>query len=303
MYTTSQPIRLSVVIAAWNGSAALHRCIRSLQNDRDLRPTELIAVTNFELEEGRAPEDDRFCFRHIAMPSGTPVPFLRSTGVLASQGEIVALTEDNCEFAPNWHSELMKAHASPSRAVIGGSVDQAGTGSALDWAVYFYDYSRFAPDGSMRPVETLSGVNVSYKREVIRQIEPVLTNGLIEPFTHAEIINRGFGLYFAPAVLVFHNKRHQGSETVAKCYHLARGYAAERALKLPNFRKVAFVARSPLLPFLLLARAARSACGRFSRFVQFVRSLPWLICLTASWSAGELFGYIGGPGQSASKWS
>ena len=36
--------------------------------------------------------------------------------------------------------------------------------------------------------------------------------------------------------------------------------------------------------------------------LQLIRSLPYLLLLTASWSAGEFSGYLAGAGESASEW-
>src|SRR5712692_6335762 len=96
-------LKLSIVIAAWNGNAALERCLMSLRRDGEAADTEVIVVTNFAAEM----LESRFRYvQHVSMPPGSTVPVLRTAGICCSGGEIVALAEDHCTFGENWCSEL-----------------------------------------------------------------------------------------------------------------------------------------------------------------------------------------------------
>jgi hypothetical protein len=160
---------LSIVIAAWNGPSSLEKCLASLRPDGSV---EILAVTNFE---GEFPN-----VRHIPMPAGTTVPQLRAEGIRRSTGEIVALAEDHCTFAPDWCAELRKAHELPY-AVIGGAVENPAS-CAIDWAVYFYDYGKYMLPLEAGPATALSGNNVSYKRAALEEVESAWTEGVFEPF-------------------------------------------------------------------------------------------------------------------------
>jgi glycosyltransferase involved in cell wall biosynthesis len=295
-------VRLSVVIAAWNGKDAVERCLRSLECDTQAADTEVIVVTNFESGTREMVREQFPCVRHVSLPLAATVPQLRSRGIEHSQGEIVALAEDHCTFQAEWCSAVKKAHDLPYGA-IGGGVENASGGRALDWAVYFYDYGKFMLPLTAGVAPSLSGNNVSYKRTVLEEVKETFRDGFFEPFTHGEIVRRGHALYLTPAVVVYNRRNHQTREAVAQAYHLARGYAGKRMANAGLVRRAAFVAGSLILPFLLPARIVIRTVRKRRLIGKLVGSLPFLLLLTSSWSFGEFCGYLAGEGHSSEKWN
>lgn len=294
-------MKLSIVIAAWNGVESLNSCLTSLQDDGRAPDTEVIAATNFD-GGVRAMLKAGFPYvRHVGMPAGTTVPQLRTAGIRCAHGEIIALAEDHCTFGEHWCAEVQKAHELPY-AVIGGPVEHAGGKSALDWAVYFYDYGTFMLPSRAGIVTSLSGANVSYKRAVLEEVEPSFREGFFEAFTHAEIEKRGYPLYFVPSAVVCHQKSYRLGTAIAQCYHLSRGYAAKRVSNAPVVRRGVLVAASLLLPVLLIQRIVIRTLRKRSHVREMVRSLPYLSVLLSSWSWGEFCGYLAGAGRSAGEW-
>ncbi len=291
-------MRLSIVIAAWNGSASLERCLRSLNDEARAADTEVIVAANFEPEGIGA----QFPFvRWIKMPPGTTVPELRTAGIVCSSGEIVALAEDHCTFGEHWCAELKKAHES-SHAVIGGMVENASTQRALDWAVYFFDYGKFMPPMRAGVAPSLSGANVSYKRFVLKEVESSFRGGFHEAVTHAEIVKRGHALHLAPAVIVYHHKNYKIRPAMALAYHLARSFAGKRVGGASALRRALFAFGSPALTVLLPARVVTGIIRKRRHLAALARSLPYLLLLTTCWSWGEFRGYLGGEGRSGDQW-
>ena len=291
-------MRLSIVIAAWNGDASLERCLRSLGDQARAADTEVIVAANFEPER-LGGEFPFVCW--IKMPDGTTVPELRTAGIIRSTGEIVALTEDHCTFGERWCEELKKAHESP-HAAIGGVVENASTQRALDWAVYFFDYGKFMPPMRAGVARALSGVNVSYKRSALMEVESSFRDGFHEAVTHAEIVKRGRALYLAPAVVVYHYKNYKIKPATTLAYHLARSYAGKRVSGASALRRALFVLGSPALTVLLPARVIAETLRRKRHIGALVRAFPPLLWLTSSWAWGEFRGYLGGEGRSAAQW-
>ena len=288
-------MRLSIVIAAWNGPASLERCLRSLAAQAD--GNEILVIANFD-----APLSSQFpSVRYIPMPPGTTVPVLRAEGIRQSGGEIVALAEDHCTFNANWCAELLKAHELPY-SVIGGAVENGDSRSALSWAVYFYDYSRFMLPLNAAPVPALSGNNVSYKRAALREVEATFREGFFEPFTHGELVRIGHPLYLAPRVVVYHQKHYRTREAARQAYHLARHFAATRVRQASPAKRAAFVLGSLALPLVLPARIVVRTVRRRRLAGELLRSMPYLTLLTTSWSWGEFCGYLAGTGSSAREW-
>ena len=299
MSSASPGVRLSVVIAAWNGARALERCLRSLKADGQEPGTEVIVVTNFDATEMLKTQFPDV--KHTSMPADTTVPVLRTTGICQSVGEIVALTEDHCTFGNGWCSEIKKAHQSPY-SVIGGAVENASDQSTLDWAVYFCDYGRFMQPIAAAVGESLPGINVSFKRSVLQEVEMSLREGFFEAFIKAELAKRGYTLHLAPSIVVYHCKHYKVEQAVSQFYHLARGFAAQRTFKAAPPKRGAFLIGCFALPALLLGRIVVRTVRKRRRMKELVRSLPYQLLLTTGWSWGEFCGYLAGEGGSTGKW-
>src|SRR5579864_1631042 len=91
-------LRLSIVIASWNGLPSLERCLRSLKGDGQAPGTEVIVVTNFDGTVSEILKSHFSGVQLLSLPANTTVPMLRKAGVLKSRGEIVVLAEDHCTF-------------------------------------------------------------------------------------------------------------------------------------------------------------------------------------------------------------
>jgi hypothetical protein len=58
---------------------------------------------------------------------------------------------------------------------------------------------------------------------------------------------------------------------------------------------------SPLTPFLLALRSARAVAAKRAHRREYVLALPLLLICYAAWTAGEVAGYLGGPGEACSQ--
>ena len=85
-------------------------------------------------------------------------------------------------------------------------------------------------------------------------------------------------------------------------YHHARAYAGLRVVAEPLWRRLTMSALTPLLPVVKVWRVARETLSRRRHVSKMLRALPMIGMLAISWSAGELMGYLKGPGGSAARW-
>lgn len=292
--------RLSVVVASWTGTEALLRCLQSLLSQTGAPADEIIVARNFELGDDLLRREFRSVV-DLALPPETPVPLLRSAGLAVATGEVVAFIEDHCECGPGWRDAMVRAHTLPFDAV-GGPVDLANGGRPLDWAVYFYDYSRFTPPITSGPAGSLSGANASYKHSLLRTLATALQAGVLEVILEREIHQRGLAMYLSSEAVVVHRKRNSAGHSFRLTFALARGYAAQRVAGLGAFRRGAFASVMPFLPLLLAGRILRSAFRTRRHMVRLAMAFPWLALLLGAWSLGEIAGYIGGAGDSQRRW-
>lgn len=298
--TGTREVELSIVIAAWNNPSHLRACLTSLAGQVSTETTEVIVMSNY----GSASEkmDQEFSFaQFVRLSEESTVPKLRSGGVLHSKGKVIALLEDHCTFGENWCAEIMKAHELPY-GIIGGAVENGTHQTPLDWAVYFYDYGKYMLPTKAGAAETLSGMNVSYKRVVLEEVEDTYKDGFFETFVNEELKRRGHELYLEPSAIVYHNKNYFLHDALTQSYHHARAYAAKRISGALPSKRAVFVIISLTLPFLLPSRIAVGIIRKSRHFKELIKSLPFLLLLLTGWSYGEFCGYLFGEGKSGREW-
>src|SRR5579859_4800859 len=195
-------LKLSVVVAASNDLSALEKTLSSLRGQAETIDTEVIAVCNFDVKEKDEFEKQYPFVKCVSLPEGTTVPELRTAGIYLSRGEIVALVEDYCVLDERWCAAIQKAHNS-THEVVGGAVENCCPDTSTNWAVFFYDYGKYMLPGKAGPVTTLSGMNVSYARPVLEELERLFRGGFYEAFAHGELKRRGYHLYLDPSAVVY----------------------------------------------------------------------------------------------------
>lgn len=299
--TNADHVRLSVVIAAWNGNAMLRQCLSSLNEKGEAGDTEIIVMSNFR-DGTRAMIEQEFpTFKHRSFDAETTVPALRAEGIRRASGEIVALLEDNCTVDENWCSEIRRAHKTP-HSIVGGSVENVDHDRALDWACYFYDYGKYMNPNPAGVTSTLPGNNVSYKREVLMGVWSKFQDGFFETFIHEELKKQGYALYLLPSAVVYHQKSYEAKRALAECYHHGRAFAGMRISQAPLVKRLVHICGSLLLPIWLPARIASRIFKKGRHLKELIRSFPHLVLLMSSWSLGEFCGYLCGEGASATRW-
>ncbi|MGI8470334.1 MAG: glycosyltransferase family 2 protein [Pyrinomonadaceae bacterium] len=299
-FSENGQVKLSIVIAAWNGVEMLRECLISLENQIESANAEIIVVSNFA--NGIEKNASEFPFaRHIILPADATLPELRARGIFESNGAIIALGEDICAFDSDWCREILKAHES-KYSIVGGAVENAGKQNSLDWAVYFYDYGKYMPPNQARIIDALSEMNISYKREILERLRENYADGFFETFINEELKRRGYELYLQPSAIVFHRKNYELRKVVSQFYHQARSFAARRVFNFPFSKRLFFIAASLLLPVLLPVRVISRTIGKGRRFGKLIISLPYLVILTSVWAFGEFCGYLNDEGTSGRDW-
>ena len=291
-----------VVIAAWNGVGYLRSCLAALGATHPVVGLEIIVARNFDDGAASLLAAEYPDVLDIPMPSATNVPRLRLAGIDRASGTVVALTEDHAIPTPGWAAALREAHAAGRGRIIGGPVDQAPDQTAVSWGVYLYDYGRYRPPCPSGPVGHLSGINVSYQRELLEACRGELTDGLHEARLHGALRSRGEPLIMEPAAVVMQGKRHTLGPSVRSAFHLGRGYAAGRATGKPFRWRAGFAAGSAALPILLTGRTLAAVLPKGRGLGRVLVAIPAFVMLTLAWSAGECAGYVAGAGDSEDRW-
>jgi len=293
---------LSVVVAAAHSRAGLEACLASLNDQVIDGETEVIAVCN--CCEGAGPSiEEAFPFvRLIDAPPGTTVPELRTLGIRAATGTIVALLEDNSIVAPTWSRAIRRAHDA-AHTIVGGAVERVGAHRAVDWAVYFYEYGKYMLPCAEGVSATLSGNNVSYKRTLLQEIQHEFRDGFFEAFLHERLRGQGRTLYFAPDAVVYHTMNYRPTDVLVQTFHHGRHYAGRRVAVASRITRLGFAAGSMFLPLILPMRIAQLCLRRRRHLRELTIAMPYLILFMTSWACGELMGYLYGEGESVQQWA
>lgn len=295
-------IELSVVLAASHSRAGLEACLTSLKNQITNGEIEIIAVCNY-CEDGGFSIEEKFPFiRLIDAPAGTSVPELRTLGIQAATGKIVALLEDNSIVTPTWCRAIRKAHHA-SHAIVGGAVERVGTHRAVDWAVYFYEYGKYMLPCLEGESATLSGNNVSYSRALLEEAQNEFRNGFFEAFLHKQLQGKGHNLHMAPDAVVYHTMNYRVGKVLVQTFHHGRHYAGRRVASASHVTRLVFAAGSTILPLILPLRIVQLVLNRQRHFRELIVAMPYLVLFMTSWACGEFIGYLWGEGDSVRQWA
>ena len=280
-------MKMSVVVAIVDGGEALARCLAALRA-QDLSGEIEVIVPDDASGEGVAP--------HSLLALHERIDRRRAAGLAAAQGEIVALIEDRVIPRRDWARRLLEAHAAkPEAAVIGGAVE-APTGSLLERAVYYCDYGRYQPPFPAGPAEWLSDVNVSYKRVALEATRELWRERYHESTVHWKLREQGALLWETPSAVVDAARGTNAPLTLGALLRervaFARVFGWTRAREASLARRLAWLALTPALPFVLTARRIAERAQRGSVFgAGFASALPAVLLLSCAWSLGEALAY------------
>jgi glycosyltransferase involved in cell wall biosynthesis len=296
-------LALSIVVVSFNSPASLARCLASLVEQAAAHDAEIVVVRAIRTDDS-AYDAVRRRFsscRWLVSPVGETVPRMRSQGMSASRGDVVALIEDDSVVDEQWCAALLQAHREPW-AAVGGAVEPGPYTRALDWAVYFCEYGRFMLPFEARESSALPGNNVSYKRNALAEENLVDGEGFYDVFVHEAWRQKGLSMLMTPTVVVTNRNSWPLSYVWVMPFHHGRGFAAKRVARQSWPRRGILTLMAPFLPVLQICRVVRLTLERRRHLGPVVRAIPWLIVFDTSWALGELVGYLLGPGKSVARW-
>jgi hypothetical protein len=230
--------------------------------------------------------------------AGKSVFQLRLAGYRAARGEIVAVTEDHCHVAPDWIDHILAAHAEhPDAGAIGGAVTNGTNTKLVDWAAFFLTQGPYMPPLANGVAHRISGpANVSYKRRVVERIGGDDQQGVID-FVELARALAGEQLVADDRILVLHHQSQGVRGTSLAEFDNGRSIAGYRRRRMSR-ADWARIAASPVLPLYRSARALRIVNGRERPTDKLVKAIPAHVWFQYCAMAGELIGYVAGPGRS-----
>jgi hypothetical protein len=221
---------------------------------------------------------------------------MRALAFRHASGTAVAVIEDHVIVPAGWARQMLDEIGRGAQ-VVGGPIVNAATGTLLDRAAFFCEYSHCIPPLPEGPSTWLPGNNVAYRRDVLERFRSATESGRWENYLHDRLREDGIELICRPEILVAHKKHYTFMEYLTQRWLYARSYAGARVAGAPLSRRfyygLASVGLPPLLLFRIVSRLASKGCGAR----QVAPSLPLIFVFLMSWACGEFVGYWAGPGR------
>ena len=292
---------ISVVIASVNGLPYPLQCLDSLAAQRGDAALEVVVADCTGAGTAAAIRERHPWVRLITFDERQSVPALRSAGVAAATGRLVAVTEDHCVPQRDWVASLIEAQRRTGWAAVGGGVEIAPTDRAIDWAVYFCEYASLMSPVPAGPAPAVPGMNVAYDMEQLEPMRSVFTQGLWENVIHDRIKEAGHQIGLDPSVIVNHCKHFTIAMFLSERFHYSRAYAGNRVSGASSMTRATWAVKSLALPPLVLLRVLRAVITRRRHLGRLARCAHLVVMFSVVWSVGELVGYVAGPGDSLVK--
>lgn len=232
---------------------------------------------------------------------GESVFQLRDRGYKAARGTIVAITEDHVRVPPGWARQMLDAHAAhPEATAIGGSVENAATGNAMDWGSFLVVQVNVAAPIKSGPAKRLSGaVNVSYKRHAIEEMETYGGLGAMDGLHQRHLAASGATLINDDSIRVLHDQSLGFRGTTAIHYNAGRTMSGFKRQHMDAVQWLRVIG-APLVPLARYVRTVTLLTGR-GHGALVARYTPAMLWLLYSQGVGQFIGYLAGPGDSPGK--
>jgi hypothetical protein len=299
---------LSIIVIPLIGQSALANCLDRLPLDT----VECIVVLREEMGTVTSWER-RYPSVTFIGAANAPVPARRRFGIRAAAGDVVGLIEDTTWPDEGWCTAIMSAFADPQTAAAGGPVRIAATLPSRYRALGASEYGAFATDGLPRvttsrpicgqPVEAsrVPGNNMAFRRLDLIETMDEHDGGMFEGLSCARLLAKGRQVVCHPRMLVTYSVCDRHNASLATRLHHGRIYAAGHVRGRAWPSRLTHLAKTPLLPIVLTARAMGSL--RCSGSVSGgMATLFWVVLMESAWALGEAIGVLMGAGKSINEW-
>jgi hypothetical protein len=226
---------------------------------------------------------------------------LRVSAYRAARAPIVGVTEDHVLLPDDWAQRNIDAHAAhPEAAAIGGSVLNGATDSAMDWASFLIVQSAVAAPIPSGPTERIAGaVSVTYKRAALADIDEHAGMGAMDALHQRELAASGATLIADDRIRVVHDQSLGFGGTVAIHYHAGRTFGGFRRQER-DARQIVRIVVTPIVPVARFIRTARIVAAKgYGRELRRAAPAIWLLLVVQT--AGQVVGFLSGPGDSPRK--
>lgn len=287
---------ISIVVGTVDGWPDIQAAVRSWEVAASAVSGEVIVVDGSNLPRPPPAELDPTTI--WIQRRGASVFQLRDLGYRMARAEIVAVTEDHCRVPTGWGREMLDAHAAhPGAAAIGGSVENGATACSIDWASFLAVQAAHMTPITSGPSDRVAGaVNVSYRRSALSGIDDFDGLGAMDVLHQRDLEGNGLLLIADDRIRVIHDQPLGWDAAVRIHYHAGRTFAGFLRRRMDGLA-MARLMGVLVIPYARFARAMivgqRKGYGAI-----LLRTWPLILWLYLVQAAGQIAGFIAGPGDS-----
>ena len=291
---------LTVIVPAVNTLLDLTGCLEALDAQRGDVQLDVIVVNRLGAVVSDAMPRLFPWARVINVEQRVTIPQMRAIGIHAASGRAVAVIEDHVIVNAGWARQMLDALGEGNR-IVGGSVENSATRTLMDWSAFLCEYSHLLPPIESGRVSWLTGNNVIYPKALLDAHVDVVDAGQWENYLHDTLRDSGVELVCRPDIVVGHKKHYTFGEYMSQRYLYARSYAGARVAGQGLPKRVAYGLAAFALPPLILYRTVTRIVRKRRHLGTLAKSIPLISAFVVSWGAGEVVGYLFGPGDSLAK--
>jgi hypothetical protein len=287
-------LALSVVVVRFVGGAGVERTLEALVPQLEGVAGEAIVAHR----AGEPPTEamrQRFPqVRWVAGAADASPARLRTLGVLASGGRVVACTEDHCLPAPGWAVRVVAAHADGVARVVGGAIDKSPTADGTAWAAYLLDYARYMSPLPGGAADYVSDCNVSYPRSALDAVADRWREEFHETTVHWALRARGVALQLDPSIVVQQHREVALAAYLDERREHGHIFARTRvAAGVSPVVRLRLVLTALVLAPVLVRRVRQVLAARGGAAQVPAEAWSPLRRAARAWADGELRGYLG----------
>ncbi len=217
-------------------------------------------------------------------------------GLLEGTAPIIATIEDHAFPDPDWAERLLEVW-DDTCAGVGPAVTNGNPDSGLSWTNLMIAYGAWAEDRPEGPHDAAPIHNGSFRRAALEPLRDALPATWNREGGALKLLKaRGATFRFAPRARVRHLNPSTIRATAALRFDAGRLYAAERA-RSEGWGKgkcLVYAGLGPLIPLVRYLKMRRELFGP-GRAAEGRRG-PWLFLGLVFDAAGQMAGYLAGPG-------
>lgn len=288
--------KLSIIIPAYKARSTIIACLTALMQSSAGINTEIIVVISAndgteQLIAEHFPETRRLCFSERCYAG-----MARNRGAAYATGDILFFLDADCQIVSGALQNIITAHQRSAAAMIGGAFLNAEPSNLIGWSDYFASLWPWLPrsDNIRCERNDLASGCMTIKRWLFERCGGFNDECYGEDTQLCWSLRRqGYTLLFDAGICVYHTSTRSWQGLLTKRFAMGKTFAHLR-IRQPDWskhRRLGYALASPLIPSVLLCRAALATLKARRYFKEFILALPLTCLILTSWSLGEAVGY------------